>query len=435
MEHNLTVDQKFAKAMLKLKDLRPFYSSIYEVMNKTETARIDTMAVDGSQMLYNYKFCDELDFDEFLFVVLHELTHIALLHVPRCKGRDIKLWNIACDLYSNKLLHDEFGDGIFGIRMPDSAVYFEGISIDDDSVETIYDELYEQAKQNGYFGSRSTSSNGLPDEQSDENQNSDNFKQFNFKIERDGKKYEISIGVEYRYDLVLSEGNSAALESEARKILSDAQIRNQLLNGALCGSEAGVLERLCQKILESKIDWRKLIRKHLIAYRQSDMSYGKPDKRMYWQSAIYPGPVPSVPDSVKGVKVCIDTSGSISDNDMEEFISYIFKLTKQFKVDAELIYWDAEIQSAGKITNMTDIKSVKILGGGGTDPSCVFSYLDNNKSKPILTVMLTDGYFSQNALTENIKWKRRYKDTLWIICKSGDKDFKPAFGKVAELKT
>ena len=31
---SLTLDQKFAKVMLLLKQLRPFYSSVYEVMDK-----------------------------------------------------------------------------------------------------------------------------------------------------------------------------------------------------------------------------------------------------------------------------------------------------------------------------------------------------------------------------------------------------------------
>lgn len=414
--------------MLVLKELRPFYSSIYEVMNKREKPEIPTMAVTGSELLFNSEFCDELSFPEFMFVVLHEIGHIALLHVLRCGGRDRELWNIACDLYVNRVLKLEFGSKYQNIQMPEGAVYWDKIDIEKDSVDTIYDELYSQAKQNGYLskpswgdqnGSNSTG-NGLS-------------KKYTFQLSRGGSNYSFDIDVNYQFDLVPASGNSAEIESESRRLLSDAQVRNQLLNGSMAGSEDGHLERLCQKLLESKLDWRKLIRKYLIAYSQSDTSYAKPDKRMYWQKAVYPGPVPSKPDTVKGIKICIDTSGSISDEDMAEFLGHIHKLAKQFKIDAELVYWDAKIQSAGKLKNVQDIQRVSIMGGGGTNPACVFESFDKEKTTPVLTVMLTDGYFPQSDL-DNIKWKKKYKNTIWIISEDGDKDFKAEFGKVAELK-
>ena len=437
MDHTdrLTLDQKFAKAMLNLKELRPFYSSVYEVMNKRESNSIDTIGVTGSELWFNSEFCDKLYFPEFMFVILHEIGHIALLHVPRCGGRDRELWNIACDLYVNRVLRLEFGGKSQNIQMPEDALYWDKIDIEKDAVETIYDELYNQAKQNGYFSKPSwEDQRGQGNECGQGGQGNEGFKKkYTFKVSRGESEYTFDIGVNYQFDLVPNSGNSAEIESESRKLLSDAQVRNQLLNGNMAGDNAGELERLSQKLLESKLDWRKLIRKYLIAYNQSDTSYAKPDKRMYWQKAIYPGAIPSRPDMVKGIKICIDTSGSISDEDMAEFLGHVYKLARQFKIDADLVYWDAEIQSGGKLKNVQDIQRINILGGGGTNPACVFKSFDKEKTAPILTVMLTDGYFPQGDLN-NIKWKKRYKNTIWIICDSGDKNFKAEFGKVAELK-
>lgn len=415
----LTVDQKFAKAMLNLKELRPFYSSVYEVMNKRESNSIDTMGVTSDELVFNPQFCDKVSFQEFIFIILHEIAHIALMHVSRCNGRDKYLWNVACDLYVNRLLTVEFGNYNNSIVMPKGAVYWDKIDIEKDAVENLYDELYSQAKQNGYLANSIESD--------------DVVKKYKFKLTRFNSEYSFEVDVNYKADLVYTSSNSAEIESKSRKLLYDAQIRNQLLNGNSIGKDFGALERLSKDLLESKLDWRKLIRKHLIAYSQSDTSYAKPDKRMYWQKAIYPGAIPSKPDSVKGVKICIDTSGSISDNDIAEFIGHIVKLTKQFKVDADLIYWDAKVQSSGKIKDAKDIQKINITGGGGTDPACVFEEFDKNKEKPILTIMLTDGYFEQKNLEVPL-WKKRYKNTIWIICDSGDSKFKPVFGKSAELK-
>ena len=41
--------------------------------------------------------------EERLFVILHELWHVAKLHSIRRESRDPRLWNIACDYHINNL--------------------------------------------------------------------------------------------------------------------------------------------------------------------------------------------------------------------------------------------------------------------------------------------------------------------------------------------
>lgn len=415
----LTVEQKFAKAMLILPDIRPFYSSFYRVIEKIKTDSIETMGVTVDKFYYNEKFCEKLSFGKFMFIILHEIAHIALMHPARLSSRDKDLWNIACDLYVNKLLADEFFTTSLkplngNIEFPLESLYFDKIDIERDAVDTIYDELKSQGDKNGYF-----------DVTSDK-------KEFEFVITRCGEQYKININRQFSGDLIASGKSEMEDMADSRRVLTTAKVQAEL-GGGRAGSEAGYLERICAKLLESKLDWRKLIRKYLIAYQQGDLSYSKPDKRMYWQEAIYPGPVPSRAGKVKDVKICIDTSGSISDKDLQEFLGHIKKLVRQFKVEAELIYWDAEVESAGNLTSINDIKRVAIKGGGGTDPSCVFKYFDDKRARPILTVMLTDGYIMDSGLNEK-GWPKKYKDTIWIISKDGSKNFKPPFGKVASIK-
>ena len=461
----LTLDQKFAKVMLLLKQLRPFYSSVYEVMDKECRDDIPTMGVTADKFLYNQKFAEDLPFDEFVFVVLHEIAHISLMHPTRINGRDPELWNIACDLYVNKLLDDEFNLGGKSNRhntssyakMPESAVYWDQISVNDDAVDTIYDELYQQAKDNGYFDkislkdladALSNNNNGSnPGSNGNSNKSNDNSngqqgqKQQGqkksltkkFTLRRNGKEWSIGVAPgAIEIDLVPGDGGKSSIEDEAaaRKLLQNAQIRNALTNRS-AGEGKGMLERLCEKMLESKLDWRKILRKYLINYTQNDLGFSKPDKRMYWQDAIYPGPIPGHGGKVRDVKVCIDTSGSISDEDFAEFAGHINKLLNQYKVDAELIYWDADIQTVGKFRNLKEFRRVSIRGGGGTDPSCVYEYFDKQRIKPVVTLMLTDGYFGVDQLKEHM-WPSKYKDTIWIICKKGVKkgEFNPPFGKV-----
>ena len=104
----LTVEQKFAKIMLHLRMLRPFYSAVYEVIEKRESDLVPTVGVGTNELVYNYEFINKTSFDELIFIMLHEVGHIALQHVARRENRDPELWNIACDFYINKVLSDEF---------------------------------------------------------------------------------------------------------------------------------------------------------------------------------------------------------------------------------------------------------------------------------------------------------------------------------------
>lgn len=77
------------------------------------------------------------------------------------------------------------------------------------------------------------------------------------------------------------------------------------------------------------------------------------------------------------------------------------------------------------------MKRVEACGRGGTNPDCLFEYFDSKKCKikPIVTLVFTDGFIGGNQ--DRPKWKKKYKDTIWIMTKDYDKNFKPAFGQLA----
>ena len=57
----LTLEQKFAKVLVNLRSLRPFYSAIYEVMEKIPSKVIPTCGVTSNKMYYNEEFLDKVD--------------------------------------------------------------------------------------------------------------------------------------------------------------------------------------------------------------------------------------------------------------------------------------------------------------------------------------------------------------------------------------
>lgn len=502
INETLTVEQKFAKIMLKLRILRPFYSAVYEVMEKHESSLIPTIGVDCNSLSYNREFIDTTPFEELVFINLHEVAHVALGHVSRMENRNQKLWNVACDLYVNQMLAEEFGLTPGGsvtvndvtITMPTNGLFCSSIDLDVDYVENIYDELEKQALKNGFklankmisslspnMGGNSQggedgqsqdnkrgSQKGQGDGQCDGQQKQDqcqgqgqgkpgqqgqrgrgnlgsNNGQFGFKFHYKGsKKVDNSYRHDSRYDvfeglvtisndldLIHTGEDQSIMSQKTDKVVSDALVRVEM-SSTNCGGEAGVgLMSIIKEMRKSKVNWKKLLRKYLIAATSSDSSFSKPDKRMYYQKSIYPGQVQNEENSVKGVKVCIDTSGSISDEDIEYFCGQVYDLTKQFKIEAELIYWDTSIESTGEFTGYKEFERVKLYGRGGTDPSVIFKYFDSKKCKikPIVTLVFTDAYFSTDGITQ--KQRKKYKDTIWIMTRNHDTSFKPPFGKKA----
>ena len=430
---NLDVDSKFAKVFNNLRYIRPFYSAVYESMRRVETERIQTMGVSCNEMLYNKEFIEGLEFEEMMFINLHEIAHVALMHVSRRKNRDSELWNIACDLYVNRLLSEEFdirpgetsADGI--VTFPKQGLYCSSLDLDTDYVEDIYDDLYTQASSNGYFSSKlSDILDG---------------KSFHFTWSGNGPKGAansiFSIDIipgSFVIDIQDDDGSDQLSKDNAnRRVLQDARTRLEMGNRSI-GDHPGLLKFKVDELLKSHLDWRKLLRKYCINATRSDTSFSRPDKRMYYQSAIYPGQAMDGLAELMGVKVCFDSSGSISDKDIAYFYGQVNDILKQFKLKAELIYWDTEIASRGNFSDFKEMMNIRAAGRGGTSPECLFEYFDSKacKVKPIVTLVFTDGYIGGDLARP--KWKKKYKDTIWIMTRNYDREFKPEFGQLAIAK-
>jgi predicted metal-dependent peptidase len=82
----------------------PWWASLYLNMIRVETDSVPTMAVDGTHLFFNPVFTESLTDKECTGVLLHEVGHIAMLHVYRRKYREPRRWNIACDKAVNALL-------------------------------------------------------------------------------------------------------------------------------------------------------------------------------------------------------------------------------------------------------------------------------------------------------------------------------------------
>ena len=366
----------------------------------------------------------------------------------------MKLWNIACDLYVNAVVCNEFnitGPGKinsirkYAIKCPADLMYCSSIDTDVDYVENIYNDFEQQASKNGY--NKATLSDylngqtfdftftGSKNKESSKSQGGYGYTGKSLQPIDDGHgTFRIKLDPSKVVNDLIDDGSDQAVkQQESNKIVSDATVRVEMSSQGV-GGEPGGLQVLAKNLLKSELDWKKLLRRYLISATSSDSSFSNPDKRMYYQSSIYPGRMKDENNQIKGVKVCIDTSGSVSDEDIAYFCGQVYALTKQFNIEAELVYWDASVESTGNFTGYKEFNRVACTGRGGTRPEVVFEYLDSKKCKikPVVTLMFTDGYFFNNWWTPSMI--KKHKDTIWIMTRNHNKDYKTPFGKLAIAK-
>ena len=134
----------------------PFFGSVLANVYYKETKELDTAATDGEFIYYNPDFLNTLNADGQLFVLAHEVCHVAFNHILRSEGKDKELWNIATDGVINQLLQKD------GLEIIEHAINIpEGISLD---AEELYEKLLEERKkhqgQNGNNNNNNESNNG-----------------------------------------------------------------------------------------------------------------------------------------------------------------------------------------------------------------------------------------------------------------------------------
>ena len=241
---------------------------------------------------------------------------------------------------------------------------------------------------------------------------------------------------------IVNDEDSAKLSPEQ---LSDAQmakaksiVYGYKLRGGHCNSAAF---REIEDIMNAEhrlVNWKSELKRFLSKVSGYENTFARPDRRFISRNSYLPGRTPMDPDSIENLKVCIDTSGSMSDNEIREMLATIADIFKQYKAKAELLYWDTAVRAVYPFENIQELAKAKPAGGGGTDAECIFEYFNTNtdyvrrkKKKPSLIIVLTDGYIGN----VNKKYMSKYgSKTIWIITKDGIPEFDAPFGKLATYK-
>ena len=313
-------ERKLVEARVKLLFNHPFFGQLALRMglHAAQDRWCPTAATDGRKMYYSPGFINKLDVQECAFVVAHELGHCIYEHMLRREGRDPKLWNIAGDYIINNMIDTEIvhGGGNACARIITTIKPFLDHKYDEWTTEEVYDDLMQQCQGGG-----DPSKDGeLIDVHIDFDSGGGEDDE-----EGEGGAQEGLAGP----PKPLTEEEKKALENEMR----DAMIQAAQSVGA--DNVPGDMKRMIRDLIEPRLDWRELIRAQIESSLKSNYTWMRPNRKGWHMPAILPG----MDRDVKiDVVLAIDTSGSISQEMLTDFVSEVAGIMEQYE-DYRIRIW------------------------------------------------------------------------------------------------
>ncbi|NMA47669.1 MAG: hypothetical protein GX945_14020 [Lentisphaerae bacterium] len=410
---------------------QPFVGSLIMRMDLIPVCdyRLDTAATDGSNIFLNCHYYSQLDADERLFLLAHEVWHCVFLHFARRLGRDLMKWNIATDLEIQFTLARE------GMKNPNPLPYhWAWMNL---NAEEIYDQLegttvtgkekfgdvhlepgdisaeseqnppaagdHKNAKEKGEKQGRQEQE----DDKSNTSQDDDDEKQPDdasnnppaCETADDGA---LVLDPDYAPFFVTD-----IVERTRTRVISTAR-QIERMRGTL---PAG-LNALLAEFLDPKLSWQELLAQFVTSCYAGKRRWLPPSRRHVAQG-LY---LPSLRGEKIKVVVAVDTSGSTS-HDLPVFFTEINSLLASFgDYEMTLIQCDAAIQAVNHYSNLAPAPANgqwKVKGFGGTNFRPVFKFLENHPEMEYsLLIFFTDGYGTAPTTPPPYP-------VLWLLCKNG----------------
>jgi predicted metal-dependent peptidase len=194
-------------------------------------------------------------------------------------------------------------------------------------------------------------------------------------------------------------GGVGAGESEWRNILVESMSRTQ-------GTGPGCLSQLFKDIVNPQVSWQEILRQYIQEKARNDYSWAEPNRR-YVHAGIY---LPALSSNELGALiVAVDTSGSVSDLKIAEFLGHIQEIVALNPVKVYLIFCDESIRIPVIEWEPANgpLEFPSRFPRGGTDHRPVFAWVETNIIEaPCCMICLTDLYtsFPREAPTYPVLW-------------------------------
>ena len=353
---------------------------------------IGTAATDGERVYFDPKFLDKISDKELVFILMHEIMHVALRHTSRTGDRDNLLFNIACDIVVNSNILQAAGMDHASITLSQYGESMHLTPKGDEGSRYTAEEVYEM------FSSLSASRR----------------KQLKHGFADDHSRW-------------------GTADDEALDALWKNRIRDALEACRTRGGQTGRgtiplgVERKIEELMHPRTDWRVLLN-DFVQEEVTDYSFLPPDRRFSDSPFLLPD-FNETETTVKNILFMIDTSASMSKKEITQAYSEIKGAIDQFGGNLEgwLGFFDAAVVPPIPFTDENEFRIIRPKGGGGTDFGVIFDYIRREMAEQELAsiIILTDGCapFPEESAAMGIP-------VLWMI---NNNYVEPPWGKVAVM--
>jgi predicted metal-dependent peptidase len=369
--------QSLSKISKELMLKEPYYGFFLIMLNKMWRKDLPTAGVSKNginyQLAINEEFWTSLSEKHQMGLLKHELLHIAFGHLVSFGSfRNKKLANVAMDMEINQYIDPDY--------LPDGGIdinNYEDLDLDIKAgCRYYYDKLQQLKDEKDKNG---TCGNEEMDKLLDNIDNGD---------VPDHSTWE-------EFD-DLSEAEKKLIEKQIQKVLADAKEQTIKKRGNVPGEIEGVI--IIEEIVKPKFDWRSYVRRFSgTSTKVFTKKIRRKENRRYDEN-------PGLKIKMKQhMLLAIDTSGSVSDTELTEFMNEIHHIYKA-GVDITIVQCDTSINSIEEYKGKNELN---VKGRGGTEFDPVLDYYNANQKKYTSLVYFTDG-----ECYTSVKPKGRI---LWVL--------------------
>ncbi|MHC1597901.1 MAG: vWA domain-containing protein [Methermicoccaceae archaeon] len=380
------MDEKTEKRIRKIRSQmilkKPFwgYCATYMELREGSTP---TMGVDGKYLYYNPERVESLDDEELMWTIMHEVYHLAFGHVWRRGARDPDRWNFAADCVGNAHLKSE------GLRQPEGTIFYEFpadarviTEAKGMSVEEVYSKIPPPMGGSGGAGGGGKMTMSSGDEVSG------NLADDHDTWDKSGEDDETG----------LSKSQAAQkLREQWREYVSRARQVAKMQ-----GFGMGSLEQDLDEMLNPKLPWQEWLRNCILSSAITDYRLVPANKKHLWRGLYLPS---TYGESIE-IAVAIDTSGSMSDEEVKYGMSEVRSVCEMFS-DYRIHYFQCDygVQLYEELTPYKELPR-KIRGRGGTSFVPVFDAIQEKALNVSILVYFTDmmGTFPESAPMYPVLW-------------------------------
>lgn len=352
-----------------------FLGSLMCSLNFVWSRDIPTAATNGVTFWWNPEWFLKLDPEVRKTVLMHELWHVARLHMIRLENRNPRYWNYACDIRINNDLERE-GASFFGVEdcWKDQQYDANGIMAEED----IYD-----------------------------------------LITKDPSKINGS-----SWQDAGEEGDMIPLTNQQKQTVINTVVQavHQAKLSGQAGNLPGGIQEILNKFLEPIIPWQTVLMQFFTDLLNEDYSWKRPNRRyhdMYLPSRF------TDDGRLEHLIYYLDVSGSVTDAQALRFNSEVKFIQETLKPQRlTLVQFDTIIQDVKEFREEDPFDEITIIGRGGTSFAPVREHMIEHK--PTAAIIFSDMWCSpMQPLDDEIP-------VIWVAI--DNRSATVPFGKLIHIK-